>query len=552
MSRQAWWCLALALLLLAGCDPEPEPVSPTPTPTSVATTPAPVPQHGGTLRWAVQEPTGIVPSVAVDDSGLLVVDTLFDSLTDVDADGAVLPSAAVDWEPFERGRRWRFRLRAGARYHDGTPVTAADFAAAWSMTVEQGRTGAHLQDVAGYRELREGQADRLAGVRAIDDVTLEVTLSSPNMDLPAIVAHPSLGPIPPTAVEQATRFTERPVGNGPYQMVAPWAHGQFIRVVRFEGWRNGPRRRSGDRVREIVFRTVDVNAAYVGFQQGRIDVAPVPAGALGRARRMYGTAHDGVGPGVVDAPEPSLYFLGMRMDAPPWDDPELRRALSRAIDRTSIVEANSDRQLDAAHGLVPLSLPGASTKFCDTCLHLPSLAEAAFQRAGVSEVTLAFDEGGGHEQIAQQIREDLQEIGVTVELRSMAFEDYLGALEQGQLALYRFGWQAQYASAGAMLEPLLRSGAPEEAGDGANYGGYASEDVDDLLDEARAMESPDDRQEVWAEVERIALRDQAVVPLFTFRQRTVISPRIENLTLTPWGTATPEHARIVNDPEIAS
>jgi len=103
-----------------------------------------------------------------------------------------------------------------------------------------------------------------------------------------------------------------------------------------------------------------------------------------------------------------------------------------------------------------------------------------------------------------------------------------------------------------MLEPLLRSGTPEEAGDGANYGGYASEDLDDLLDEARAMESPDDRQDVWAEVERIALRDQAVVPLFTFRQRTVISPRIENLTLTPWDTATPEHARIVNDPEIAS
>jgi peptide/nickel transport system substrate-binding protein/oligopeptide transport system substrate-binding protein len=552
MSRQAWWRLALVVLLVAGCDPEPGPVNPTPSPTSVTAAPTAAQEQGGTLRWAVQEPTGIVPSVAVDDTGLLVVDTLFDSLTDVDADGEVMPSAAVDWESFDNGQRWRFALRDGASYHDGTPVTAHDFVAAWSMTVEQGRTGAHLQDVAGYRELRDGQADTLAGLSAIDDLTLEVTLSSPNMELPAIVAHPSLGPIPPRAVEQATRFTERPVGNGPYQMVEPWAHGQFIRVARVEGWRNGPRRRSGDRVREIVFRFVDVNAAYVGFQQGRIDVAPIPAGALARARRAYGTARDGTGPGVVDAPEPSLYFLGMRVDTPPWDDPELRRALSRAIDRTAIVEASNDGQFDAAHGLVPLSLPGAGAEFCDTCLHLPSLAEAAFQRAGVTELTLSFDEGGGHDQIAQQISSDLQAIGVDVEVRSMMFEDYLGALEQGELALYRFGWQAQYPSAGAVLEPLLRSGAPDEAGDGANYGGYTSEDVDRLLDDARALESRDDREDVWAEVERIALSDQAVVPLFTFRQRTVISPRIENLTLTPWGTATPEQARIINDPEIAS
>jgi peptide/nickel transport system substrate-binding protein/oligopeptide transport system substrate-binding protein len=539
-------CFAL-VLVLAGCEQDVQPAELTPSPSPTPTQKQP---EGATLRWAVPEPTGIAPSVVVDETGLLIVDTLFDSLTQVTADGTVLPSAAVTWDVFEHGRRWRFRLRDGARYHDGAPVTAKDFANAWSMTVDQGRTGAHLQDVVGYRSLRDGRTNTLAGVRAIDELTLEVELRAPNMELPAIVAHPSLGPVPPRALEHAARFTERPVGNGPYAMAEPWAHGQFIRVVRAEGWRNGQRRRARDRVREIVFRIIDVDAAYVGFQQGRIDVASVPPGALAQARRRYGIARDGVGPGVVEAPEPSLYFLGMRVDAPPWDDPDVRRALSRAIDRRAISDADGDRQIDAAYGLVPRSLPGAGAVFCDTCLHLPSLAEAAFRRAGITELTLTYDEGGGHEEIARQIRRDLERIGVTVELRAMAFDEYLGALEHGELALYRFGWQAQYASAGAMLEPLLASGAPIEAGDGANYGGYASEEVDELIEQARATASPDERRDVWAQVERAALRDQAIIPMFTFRQRTVISGRVENLALMPWGTATPEQANVVAEPKI--
>jgi ABC-type oligopeptide transport system substrate-binding subunit len=535
------------MLVLAACDPSPDPSGPTPA--SSPTAAASQVQHEGTiLRWAVTEPIAITPSAVVDDTGLLILDTLFDSLTAVTADGTVTPRAALDWTAFDSGRRWLFDLRDGARYHDGTPVVAQDFVDAWSATVAEGRTGGHLQDVVGYRALRDGRQDHLTGARALDDVTLEVRLTRPNMELPAIVAHPSLAPLPPHAFEQPARFAERPVGNGPYQMVEPWAHGQFIRVARVDGWRNGPQNRSNERVREIVFRIIDIDAGYVAFQQGRIDVAAVPAGALQQARRAYGSARHAAGPGVVDVPTPDLYFLGMRVDQPPWDDPELRRALSRAIDRRGLVEANVDQRFDAARSLVPPWLPGGGAVVCDTCLHLPSLAEATFERAGVTDLVLSFDKGGGHEAVVERIRSDLAAIGVTVEPRGLVFEDHIAALERGDLALYRFGWRAQYASAGAMLEPLLRSGSPREAGDGANYGGYASEEVDRLIDEARTTESPDEREATWAQVERIAVGDQAVVPLFTFRQRTAISERIENLTLTPWGTATPERAGVVVDP----
>jgi ABC-type transport system substrate-binding protein len=537
-------------LLLAACDPadvaRPRPITGTVAPSASASA---SPARGGTLRWAIRRPAAIVPGEATDDAGLLVVDTLFDSLTQVDATGEVHPAAAVRWRSSDDGRRWRFTLRDDARYHDGTLVRARDFATSWAHTVELGLTGSQLQDVAGYRAVREGRSDRLAGVRAVDGTTLEVRLHRPMMDLPALVAHPTLAPLPDGATT-AGPFADQPVGNGPYRIAEGWGRGRFIRVERDRGWHNGPSERSSARVREIVFRIIDVDAAYVAFQQGRVDVAPLPGGARRQALRTYGPADLGRGPGVVDAPSPTLYFLAFHMDTPPWDDVEVRRAFSRAIDRQALVAAQGDLALDPARWIVPPALQEGAPAVCDTCLHLPSLAADAFRRAGVAEVTLTVDAEGGHERVARRIRADLADVGVAVTVETLSFDAYLAGIEAGQVALYRFGWQAQYPSAGGMLEAIVRSGAPRERGDGANYGGYADDRVDELLDRARRAPTERRRHRLWMRAEERALSDQAVVPLFGFRQRTVISERVRDLVLTPWGTATPERARLVADPEI--
>lgn len=550
--RRGLALLAAIALVLAACDP----ASPASTgevadaqPSASRTDDAA--GAGGTLRWAVREPAAVVPAGAVDDASLLIVDTLFDSLTALAPDGAVRPRAAVRWAPSDDGRRWRFTLRRGARYHDGTPVRARDFVRSWSLTVAQRHTGAHLEDVVGYRDVREGRASQLAGVRALDRRTLEVQLRRPHMGFPAVAAHPTLAPVPTEAVSARDRYATQPIGNGPYRMSEPLTTGQFIRVERDDEWKNGPRDRSDNRVREVLFRIIDPDAAYVAFQQGRIDVSPLPAGALDQALRTYGSADGSRGPGVIDEPLPSLYFLGLRVDRAPWDDVEVRRALSMAIDRRALVDEQGDLALDPARGIVPPVLPRGDDRVCATCLHLPSLAGAAFARAGVTEATLTIDAGGGHERVAERIRADLAAVGVDLEVRALPFEEYLAEVESGNADLYRFGWQASRPTAGAMLEAIVRSGPPEERGDAANYGGYASDTVDRLLDRARRAEGEERRERLWARAEQQALDDQAIVPLFSFSQRIVISDRVTGLVVTPWGTATPERASIIAEPAIA-
>jgi oligopeptide transport system substrate-binding protein len=113
---------------------------------------------------------------------------------------------------------WTFTLVRGATFHDGTPVTASDFVYAWNRLCNpaNGSTVAyHLAAVKGYDDMRAGKAERLSGLTALDERTLQVTLSYPFADFVYVVSHPTLAPVPQAAVEEdPAAFAEAPVSNG--------------------------------------------------------------------------------------------------------------------------------------------------------------------------------------------------------------------------------------------------------------------------------------------------------------------------------------------------
>jgi len=520
------------------------------SPTATGTTeprPAQTPEAGesptdsGTLRYALGEPSAIVPVEAVGSAALTVVDALFDSLTAWAASGQqpqqlqVRPSAAVDWST-EDGRVWTFRLRPRAMFHDGaTPVTAWDFVFAWEQAVRLDEVGYHLREVEGYEALRTGEADALAGVTAIDEHTLEVRLSSPNADFPAVVGHPALGPLPRTLWQaDPEAFRRQPVGNGPFVASEPWARGQFLRVTPFDAWRNRVARPS---VTEVVFQFMDAETAYLAFQQGRLDFAELPPGALTDAAEHYEESPDGyTGPGLLRGDVPVLYYLGVDVTRPPFDDVEVRRALSLAVDRAAIAGGVLEGNVTAARSLLPPTLPGPGTLPCQACRHDPEAATAIFADRGITNLVLWFNRGGGHERIARQLRRDLHAVGVRLELHTEEFPEYLAALSRGEPNLFRFGWAVDYPTLDNALYPILHSSAIG-SGDGAhNHGRYAAGDVDALLDEARATLDTRERQVRYAEAADLALnRDQAIVPLFTYRHAAVASDRTANLVYDPMG-----------------
>lgn len=515
--------------------------SPSPSPSSTPPAPAPVPAT--TFRYGAREPTAILPGDVMEPDGLVISDTLFDSLTAWDPDGAVGDGAATTWFADRESRVWTFTLRPGATWADDarTPVTAADFVFAWTRAVAEGRAGGyHLDEVEGYDELVTESTTTLAGVTAVDERTLEVRLRSPFAEFPAVVAHPALGPLHQARyVEDPGGYARTPIGNGPF-VTQTWQPGGFLRATRSPAWRNGPR----PALDEVVFQFGEAEDAFIAFQQDRFDYAPLPSGALAGALERYGRAAEGYrGPGVLDGPAPQLYFLGMDVASEPFDRVEVRRALSLALDREAIAAAVREGNADPALGAVPQVIPGARSRPCDYCRYDPDTARELFAQAGVTQVELWFNREGGHEQIANLVADQLTEVGVRLRSRTprapddgaSALDAYLEQLRGETTPLFRFGWTMDYPLLDDGLRPLFASALANTQG-AANYGPYIDSEVDALLAQARGTRNAAQRERLYQAAEDAAIDgDQAIIPLLHFRHAAVVGERFEGFVLSPFG-----------------
>ena len=489
-----------------------------------------------TLRWAVTEPAGITPDTVIDESGILIVDLLFDSLTAIAPDGTAVPSLASSWISQDSGRRWVFTL-AEDRFHDGTAVTAEDVMRGWEAAVAAGRP--QLHDVVGYREVRLGTADTLEGVTAVDERTLAVELVRRDATFPLTVAHPSLAPLPPphqlepgVAPQSLSDHppSDNPLGNGPFAMAEPWARGRFVRLRRVDVAQEGG---SGD-VQEVVFQMTDPATAYVRFQQGRVDVSPIPGGALAEAVAVYGMAADGTSqPGIHTDPRPGLVYLGVNTERAPLDDVAVRRAVSLSIDRSELRRRVAEGNVATARSLVPPAIPGDARTACTACQRAVGEAQGVFEDLDVTSLELVHEATPGDELVAELLRADLEEAGVDLVTRALSFPDLLTALERGDTDLYLFGWSTEAPAPHAAIEPLV-SGSPQP-GVNVNYGGYANAEVDRLLAEARGSLDARRRSALVAAAEDIALgEDQAVIPLYTTNARLAVSDRVRGLAVSAY------------------
>ena len=513
----------------------------------MAPTAATVRPSDRTLRWAITEPHSLVPAQAVAADELLVVDALFDSLTAWDSDLLVRPSVAARWATPDGGRTWVFTLRPQRRFSDGSPVRAEDFVTAWNA-VAAGIAHHHLRDVVGYADVRAGRRSTLAGVTAVARRTLSVRLTSPRMDFPAIVAHPALAPVP-SAAWRADRqaFTDSPVGNGPFRMAEPWARGRFVRLAPVDP---PPATRSGEYVpQEVLLTSTDPATAYVAFSQGRVDVTALPPGAIDDAQEAIDTSPDGyTGPGLLRGDTAATTMLVFDLRRPPFDEVDVRRAVSLALRRSRLADESVSGGALPARSLVPPSVPGARQRSCLDCRTDEDEARELFARHGVVSLPLWFAQGGGHERLASAIAGDLARVGVDVQARPLPFADYTAALRRGGPGLFRLAWVLDYPTQDNALWGLVHSSQRPRAG-GSNYGRYRDAEVDALLEQARAAADASERTDLLRAAEDIVIgRDMAVVPVLTHRHRMAVGQRVRYLRVSPLGTADLAAVRLVEVP----
>ncbi len=504
---------------------------------------------GGTMSFYIGEPAYIDPYNTQESEGTEVEQSLFDSLTRVNPlDPSKLePAAAESWEPNADATVWTFRLRQGAKFSDGTPVTAKDFVYAWNRIVNPNTVNTltskvdasvisyHLAFVQGFDDVTNGKATEMSGLKAVDDNTLEVTLSKPFADFAFVVAHPALAPVPQAAVEGGVdyngtkvAFGDFPVGNGPFKMAEPWKHNQYIKVVQNENYVGD--KPYVDGVDFMIFK--DTEAAYTEFEAGNLDFAPIGEGKIKLAQEKYGTSTDGytVNPGtqVVLGAENAVYYMIFNEKDKVFSDINIRKAVSLAINRQAICDTVFEGTREPADNILPPGIAGYEKGKWEFAKYDVEAAKKALADAGYPEgkglptIKLSFNSGAGHEKIMELVQSDLKKIGITAVFDSADFPVYLKQLDAGNFQIGRLGWIADYPITDNFLYPLFQS----KSGD--NKSKFSDPAVDKALDDARKITDDAARIKAYQDINATIQANVPVAPMMFYKHTRVGSSRIHN------------------------
>lgn len=540
--------LVLSLFAVGGCAKKD---------TGTDTTPAgDQPKKGGSISVYIGEPAYIDPYNTQESEGTQVEQALFDSLTKVDPLDAtkISGAAAESWEPNADATVWTFKLKKDGKYSDGTPVTAKDFVYAWTRICDPATVntltkkadpsvlGYHLAAVKGYDDLQSGKAKTLEGVKAIDDLTFEVTLSMAFADFAVVCAHPALAPVSQALVEGGVdyngakvAFGDMPVGNGPFKMAEPWKHNEYIKIAPNENY-NGTKPYV-DTVEFKIFK--DSETAYTEFEAGNLDFCPIGEGKIADAQAKYGVSEDGytINPGkqVVLGPELATYYMIFNTEDAIMKNPLVRKAITKAINRQAICDTVFEGTREPADNIIPPAVAGYQKGVWADAVYDVEAAKAALAEAGYPEgkglptIKLSFNSGAGHEKIMELVQADLKAIGITAAFDSADFAVYLKQLDAKKFQVARLGWIADYPIADNFLYPLFKTGA------GDNKSAYSNPAVDTAMDAARQITDDAARIAAYQDIDKTIAADNPIAPLMFYKHTRVGSDRLRDFIYDPQG-----------------
>ena len=495
------------------------------SPGTEATTPPAIFQpEDAVLNVAIPEPATLDPMRISDPGAALIARQLFEGLTSWDpAVEKVRPAAAESWSVSPDGRTFVFRLRQGMTFHDGSPVTARDFAFAFdriALKANASDLAYALEKVDGFEAMnRAGTATHLSGISTPNDLTLQIRLSEPYQDFPAILTHPGLVPVPRSAATNVDSFLTDPIGNGPFRMAQSWSPGSSVLLRAYEGFIQTPEL---DGIRFLAYP--DAAGSWVDFVKGDVHVAEVPAGQVEDAASRFGDEHF--------KPFLKSEYLGVNVSSPAMRDVDLRKAINFGIDRARIANEVFAGTLQQARGIVPWGLPGFQENVClDLCNYAPERAESFVKKVPEKDRTVKIDytKGQPTQEMIDAVKRDLTAIGLKVTTKGHEFPSFLRLLQGKSQETYRLGWLAEFPTPDTFLDPLFRSSSSD------NHSGFSSAKVDELLAKAHRAPSAGKREALYIEIERQVLRSFPVIPIGSFVSRWAVRPQVQNIAFDVMG-----------------
>lgn len=436
-----------------------------------------------------------------------VADTIamnvFEPLIRYDRQMAFAPCLAKSWE-IREGSVWRFRLRDGVLFQDGTTLTAEDVA----FSIER------------LRKLPERDIHRyvsaITDVKVVDPLTVDIHSLRP-AGLLSVLSFIYI--LPRRSVERAGEedFFRAPAGTGPYRIVS-WRKRESLRLEAHEDHWGGP-----PRIPVVTFRVVPDDDA-MWSEALRL----APAIVFSPTRTTWAAHRSDDAFRLVERPGLAVHFLALRVGGGPENplsDVRVRRALRAAIDYRKLASVVPAEGAFPASQFVPPAIVGFNPE-----LSVPPfvpgesrrlLAEAGFRQKEPLRLLTPVDGGP----LVGEIIEAFGAAGVTVREDAVSAEEYDRRSLACDADLFFSGWICSTGDAGELFE-----GNFYRKGSQTHPCGYGSDEMDAAVDEIGRTLDPAVRRDLLQKTMKLAVEDVPWIPLVVSYDRHALTPGVEWVT----------------------
>ncbi|MBL8134378.1 MAG: ABC transporter substrate-binding protein [Anaerolineae bacterium] len=443
------------------------------------------------------------PHVAYEVETWTTVGLFYRGLVEMETTDTVAPALAESWTVSEDGLVYTFTLREGVKFSNGREITADDVKYSFERMFAPdfpSPTNFFFEAIAGAPEYRDGAASEISGVKAIDARTVEFTLSTPVWTFLQRLALPPGSIVAREGVEAAgDDFGRQPLGAGPF-ILDSWESGLRITTSRNPNyWKPDAPKVDG----VVIDLLVDQSVGILRMDSGEADIAFdwVPSSEYPRISTDPALAERL----ITNVAFPNIDYLVFQHRNPPFDNKDVRRALSMAINRDRLVQLLNGRPVPAT-GPLPPDMPGNNADLTPFAYD-PEGARAMLAAAGYADgltTNILVNTDATNQQVVQAIVADWAQIGVTANVTVIDNAQFLDILvnQPETIEVVMTNWYHDYLDPSNTYEPLLQCGGSY------NWGGYCSEATDAAFAEYNVIPPGADRWTAFAEFEALLFEEQ--------------------------------------------
>lgn len=470
---------------------------------------------------------------------------LVEGLLKVDKNSNTVPGLAESYEVSEDGLTYTFKLRSGLKWSDGSDLTAKDFVYSWKRVADPNTAAPYGQDVLGqvkgYKEASEGDLDALA-VSAPDDNTFVVELANPVPFFDKIVAFSTLAPVQQATIEaNADSWTLNPdtyITAGPYKMVE-FSDGDRIVLAKNEYYYD----KDSITFDRITYRLIeDPNAAYTAYDQGEVSmIKSVPSEEI--------PALKGTDEFFID-PLMGTYYISFNTQKAPFDNEDVRQALSLVIDRDYVANTVMQGTYLPANTIVGPGISDAAenSEFqkiteekytkgvssgdyeADVAKAKELLAKAGYPNGeGFPTIEYTTNDQAYHKAVAEYLDNVWEEkLGINVDIAIKEWKVFTADRRAGNFDVCRQGWVMDWNDPSNILNLFV-------TGSGNNDGKISIPEYDELMQKSAVTINADERFEYLHQAEKVLIDKAALAPVAYYADFYLQRPELKDTYHTPYG-----------------